>query len=172
MSEFQYDWRNDPLVPKPEILYPPPARKELKPTDVTDFPAQKVTQIPEDYHYPEGKWRPPSMPYRSGFIPINTFLEQGKIYKWCSCGASWSEPFCDHKCHYQLTRNRPILFNVDKSGYYKLCNCKQSANAPFCNGTHKLLVNHFSYSHFGLHRTMTFFGIVLAIGGVAYNFKN
>jgi CDGSH-type Zn-finger protein len=172
MSDSNYDWREDPLVNKPEILYPPQPRKELKPTDVSDFPAQKVVQIPEDYHYPEGKWRPPSIPYRSGVIPINTFLEQGKVYKWCSCGASWSEPFCDHKCHYQMTRNRPIIFNVDKSGYYLLCNCKQSANAPFCNGTHRRLVTNFTYSHFGKHRALTSFGFVLAIFGVWYNYKN
>lgn len=40
-------------------------------------------------------------------------------------------------CNATATRNRPIKFNVDTSGYYKLCNCKQSANAPFCNGTHR-----------------------------------
>ena len=83
------------MVPKPEILHSPPPREVKKPTDVTDFPPPKVIAIPEDYHYAEGKCRPPTFPCRSGFIPINIFLQQGKIYKWCSCGASWSEPFCD-----------------------------------------------------------------------------
>ena len=172
MSEYNYDWKQDPLVAKPEILYPPPPRKEKKPTDITDFPIQKVVPIPEDYHYPEGKYRPPTLPYRSGFIPFNILLEQGKVYKWCSCGASWTEPFCDHKCHFQLTRNRPIIFNVDKSGYYKLCSCKLSANAPFCNGTHKLLPGQFARTHFGFYRTLTAAGITLSLLGVWWNFKN
>ena len=172
MAEYKYDWKEDPLVAKPEILHAPAPRKEKKPTDVSDFPPQKIVAIPEDYHYPEGKYRPPTLPIRSGFIPINIFLEQGKIYKWCSCGASWSEPFCDHKCHFQLSRNRPIIFNVDKSGYYKLCNCKQSANAPFCNGTHKALAKHFTQTHFGFFRTLTAAGIALSLAGVWWNFKN
>ncbi|OMJ74347.1 hypothetical protein SteCoe_26736 [Stentor coeruleus] len=172
MSECNYDWREDPLVLKPEILQAPPPRKEFKPTDITDFPHQKVIPIPEDYHYPEGKWRPPTLPYRAGFIPINIFLEQGKVYKWCSCGASWNEPFCDHKCHFQMTRNRPIIFNVDKSGYYKLCNCKQSANAPFCNGTHKLLVQQFPKTHFGFFRALTSAAIGLSMFGIWFNYKN
>lgn len=171
MSEYKYDWREDPLVATPEILYPPTPRKEKKPDDVTDFPAQKIVEIPEDFHYPEGKYRPPSLPYRSGFIPINTYLEQAKVYKWCSCGATWNEPFCDHKCHFQLTRNRPIIFNVDKSGYYKLCACKQSANAPFCNGTHRLLAKQFTRTHFGFYRTVTAASIVVSLIGVWFNFR-
>ncbi|CAG9317567.1 unnamed protein product [Blepharisma stoltei] len=167
-----YDWRLDPLVPKPEILHAPPPRAEKKPTDVTDFPKQTVTPMPEEYHYPEGKYRPPTLPIRGGFIPTNIHLEAGKIYKWCSCGATWDEPWCDHKCHYMLSRNRPIAFNVDKSGYYKICNCKQSANAPFCNGTERLLVNNFSKTYFGAYRTATAAGLGLFFFGVWWNFRS
>lgn len=173
MSEpANYDWRLDPNVVKPEILVAPAPRAEKRPDDVTDFPQQKVTAIPEEYHYPEGKWRPPTIPMRGGFIPINIHLEEGKIYKWCSCGATWNEPWCDHKCHFQMTRNRPIVFNVDKSGYYKLCNCKQSANAPFCNGTEKLLARQFTKTYFGAYRTITGVGFVLFFTGVYLNFRS
>lgn len=159
------------MIP-PEILIPPPPRKELKPTDVTDFPQQQVVPIPEDIHYPEGKYRPPTLPYRSSFYPIQLYLEKGKIYKWCSCGASWSDPWCDHKCHYQLTRCRPIIFNVDKSGYYTLCACKQSANAPFCNGTHKVLVKNFNRSYFGKYRNLSGWGLFAFLGYCWWNFKS
>jgi CDGSH iron-sulfur domain-containing protein 3 len=171
MTDCNYDWKQDPLMPKPEILHAPPPRAVKSPNDVTDFPAQAIVDIPEEFNYPEGKYRPPSIPYRGGFIPIKMYLEQGKVYRWCSCGASWSEPFCDHKCHYQITRNRPIVFNVDQSGYYKLCNCKQSANAPFCNGTHQLLVKQFTKTHFGFYRTVTAASIAVSLGIVWWNFR-
>ena len=51
-------------------------------------------------------------------------------------------------CNRLTTRNRPIYFNVSKSGYYSLCNCKMSSNSPFCNGTHATV---FKY-HFSTHR--------------------
>jgi len=165
-----YDYRLDPLVPKPQILVPPPPRTEKKPTDVTDFPAATVTEIPEEFHYPEGKYRPPSLPYRSGFIPFNTYLEAGKLYRWCSCGATWTEPFCDHKCHFNMMRLRPIVFNVNQSGYYKLCNCKQSANAPFCNNTHKLLARNHATTHFGLWRTVGGWSVLGFFGVIWWNY--
>jgi len=170
MSQSQYDWKIDPLMPKPEILHAPPPRQEKKPTDVTDFPHQKVVPIPEEFSYPEGKYRPPTLPYRSGFIPITLFLEQGKVYRWCSCGASWNEPFCDHKCHYQMTRNRPIVFNVDKSSYYKLCTCKVSANAPFCNSTCLSLTRNFTRSYFGMWRTASVASMLGLMGVIWFNF--
>ena len=76
------------------------------------------------------------------------------------------------KCHFQLSRNRPVIFNVDKSGYYKICNCKQSANAPFCNGTHKVLAKLFTQTHFGFFRTVTAASIAVGLAGVWCNFKN
>jgi CDGSH-type Zn-finger protein len=150
--KFNYDWRDDPLVPEPEIIEGPPPKKELKPDDVSDFKHQRIIEMPHEFPYLEGKYRPPTLPYRSGYLPMNTYLEAGKLYRWCSCGSTWNEPWCDHKCHYNMTRCRPIEFNVNKSAYYKLCNCKQSSNAPFCNGTHKTLVLYHSHSHFNRWR--------------------
>jgi hypothetical protein len=49
---------------------------------------------------------------------------------------SLKSPMCDSFCNKIISRNRPIQFNVDQSGYYKICMCKMSSNAPFCNGTH------------------------------------
>ena len=169
---YKYDWRQDPLVPEPEILVAPAPRTEKKPTDVTDFPTQRVLEIPEDFAYPEGKYRPPTLPYRGGYFPWNIYLEQGKNYRWCSCGASWNEPFCDHKCHLQATRNRPILFACNQSGYYKLCSCKQSANAPFCNSTCTILARNFSRSYFGQYRMVAGFSGIVFLAFAYYNFKN
>lgn len=71
-----------------------------------------------------------------GYLPYNVYLQQGKVYNWCSCGISLTNPWCNGLCNFNATRCRPITFNVDTSAYFKLCNCKISANAPFCNGTH------------------------------------
>lgn len=98
--------------------------------------------MPEAIPYNEGKYRPPSIPVNNGYLPYNTYLEKGKVYWFCSCGASMKNPFCDGLCNRLMTRNRPIYFNVTESGYYKLCNCKLSANAPFCNGTHRQVMKY------------------------------
>lgn len=117
----------------------PGPRTTETPEDVTNFPEIEMITLPESIPYPEGSYRPPSIPVYAGFYPSNVYLYRGKLYDWCSCGHSWTNPFCNGQCKFVLTRNRPIKFNVSESGYYKLCNCKFSANAPFCNNTHKLV---------------------------------
>ncbi len=47
-----------------------------------------------------------------GWFPYNTYLQAGKIYSWCSCGLSQSNPSCDGSCNANVTRCRPINFNV------------------------------------------------------------
>lgn len=64
------------------------------------------------------------MPIIGGYYPYNVYLEKGKVYWYCACGASNKAPFCDQKCNTLISRLRPIYFNVNESGYYKLCNCK------------------------------------------------
>uniref|UniRef100_A0A0N4ZN80 CDGSH iron-sulfur domain-containing protein 3, mitochondrial n=1 Tax=Parastrongyloides trichosuri TaxID=131310 RepID=A0A0N4ZN80_PARTI len=70
------------------------------------------------------------------FAKVN--LEAGKTYSWCACGLSKTQPFCDgtHK-NEGFTLNRPVRFEVEKSGEYFLCNCKQTEKRPICDGTHK-----------------------------------
>merc|ERR1711976_543061 len=106
----------------------------------------------------------------AGYYPISVYLHRGKKYDWCSCGHSWSNPFCNGQCKFLMTRNRPIAFNLSESGYYKLCNCKLSANAPFCNSTHKLLYkstmkSHKGFFHWGGYGT---FFVVCAYWGLIY----
>ena len=141
----------DPLMPPPKILKPPTTTKEPSPDDVTDFPAYKTIPIPESISYREGKYRPPSIPFITGWFPYNTYLQQGKVYSWCACGMSQTNPSCDGTCNSAVTRCRPIQFNVSESGYYKLCNCKNSANAPFCNGTHRDLIKFHHKTHRGFY---------------------
>lgn len=86
-----------------------------------------------------------------GWFPYNTYLQAGKVYSWCSCGLSQTNPSCDGSCNANITRCRPVTFNVSESGYYKLCNCKNSANAPFCNGTHRDMIRAYHKSHRGFY---------------------
>lgn len=97
------------------------------------------------------------------------YLQAGKIYWFCTCGISSNGPWCDSICNYTVTRNRPMYFNVNESGYYKICNCKFSSNAPFCNGTHREIVKYYYKSHRGFSEIM---GQVMFYAGWAYIFWN
>ena len=138
--------------------------------DISNFPKQTTEPLQESYPYQEGSYRPASLPLYAGYYPINVYLYRGKKYDWCSCGHSWSNPFCNGQCKWVMTRNRPISFNVSESGYYKLCNCKSSANAPFCNGTHKLVYKWSMKTHRGFfhHGSYLLFFVVAGYWGVIW----
>jgi CDGSH-type Zn-finger protein len=141
--------------------FSPPPPRQANPDDVTDFPQYKTIPMPESRPYQEGKYRPASIPVVSGYYPFNVYLQQGKLYSWCSCGTSSNQPFCDGLCNNTPSRNRPVAFNVDESGYYKLCACKYSANAPFCNGTHRHVIRAYHKSHRGFYEI---WGALLYLG--------
>lgn len=156
----------DAFTPPPTLLKPPPARAERGALDVSDFPRQQTVPMPEGIPYNEGNYRPASIPLHSGYYPYNVYLQQGKVYWYCSCGISYTNPFCDWSCNKIPTRNRPIYFNVSESAYYKLCTCKVSANSPFCDGSHRKAVRFYAGSYRGFYE---FFGIALySLGWVYY----
>ena len=159
----------DPYTPAPQILKPPPPRETESPDDVTDFPRQMTVPLPEAIPYAEGRYRPPSIPLNSGYWPYNTYLQRGKVYMWCSCGVAQNGPFCDGFCNHIVTRNRPIYFNVNESGYYKMCQCKMSANAPFCNNTHRDVIKYHLKTYRGFYEG---FGQVLFYGGSLFMLWN
>ncbi len=68
--------------------------------------------------------------------PYVVELQPGK-HKWCSCGLSVKQPFCDGAHH--GTGMHSVKFEVTEAGTYRLCGCKQSGNKPFCDGTHAKL---------------------------------
>lgn len=74
-------------------------------------------------------------PKRAGDAPIRVDLEKGKTYKWCSCGHSENQPFCDGS--HKTTEFKPVLFTVEEDVTKSLCVCKQTKNQPFCDGTHR-----------------------------------
>ena len=62
-------------------------------------------------------------------------VEEGKSYKWCSCGLSKKQLLCDSS--HRDTDMKPILFTAEKSETIYLCGCKRTSDKPFCDMTHK-----------------------------------
>jgi CDGSH iron-sulfur domain-containing protein 3 len=62
-------------------------------------------------------------------------LEHGKVYLYCTCGLSDTQPFCDHQC--KDGPFEPLEWTVPKhQRIYSLCNCKYTKAPPFCDSTH------------------------------------
>jgi len=109
-----------------------------------EIPHLETPRFPGEYVV--GEWPPKGRVYWK--LPFKVKLQKDRIYKWCSCGASKNQPFCDMSHHYVMhapnyefprkPRYRPVKFRVPETGEYWLCQCKQTSNRPFCDGTHRL----------------------------------
>ena len=69
--------------------------------------------------------------------PLVVELEAGKEYRWCACGRSATQPFCDGS--HAGSGFVPKTFVVKRNERAWLCVCKASKNAPFCDGSHNKL---------------------------------
>ncbi|KAF6026586.1 hypothetical protein EB796_015107 [Bugula neritina] len=77
--------------------------------------------------------------------PFRMEVQAGKVYLWCSCGQSKTQPFCDRTHLYEegnariktKPRFRPVKYVPEKTKTVYFCNCKQTGNRPFCDNTHK-----------------------------------
>lgn len=73
---------------------------------------------------------------RKQLSPIACDVKAGELYRWCGCGESSTQPFCDrdncgkHCVLYQASFNETVYF----------CNCKASKDPPFCDGSHAALM--------------------------------
>lgn len=63
-------------------------------------------------------------------------LEAG-TYKWCQCGLSQNQPFCDGG--HAGTDFTPLPFTIDEKKKVALCQCKHTQGSPFCDGSHSKL---------------------------------
>ncbi|HEY9007869.1 CDGSH iron-sulfur domain-containing protein [Ohtaekwangia sp.] len=68
--------------------------------------------------------------------PVEFELEPGKVYSWCKCGKSGTQPFCDDISH-QGTGIEPKKFTVSVKRKAWLCMCKQTKTHPYCDGSHR-----------------------------------
>ncbi|XP_074080183.1 CDGSH iron-sulfur domain-containing protein 3, mitochondrial isoform X1 [Macrotis lagotis] len=83
------------------------------------------------------KWFPRKKPLIAQKKPIKVSLKAGKTYKWCICGRSKNQPYCDGSHLFQGTGLFPLRFKVKEDCSAVLCTCKATLNPPYCDGTHK-----------------------------------
>ena len=69
--------------------------------------------------------------------PIGVNVEAGRMYFWCSCGRSATQPFCDDA--HLGTDFGPKAYTAQRTGKVWFCLCKHTRNPPLCDGTHKTL---------------------------------
>jgi len=75
------------------------------------------------------------LPKIARYKPYYHELEKGKRYRWCSCGLSKKQPFCDGS--HKGTDFLPVVYEAVEEGEEVLfCACKHSADQPFCDGAH------------------------------------
>lgn len=107
-------------------------------------PHPEMPKYPGEYVV--GEWPPKGRVYWK--LPFKVKLQAGRIYKWCSCGASKTQPLCDGSHWHvsgpnyeypKLPKFRPTQFKVPETGEYWLCQCKQTNDRPFCDGTHRTM---------------------------------
>ncbi|HRY05646.1 MAG TPA: CDGSH iron-sulfur domain-containing protein [Hyphomicrobiaceae bacterium] len=73
-----------------------------------------------------------SLPVSPQIGPFVVEVKEGVHYRWCSCGLSKSQPWCDGT--HVGTQFAPIEFEAPVSGKFYMCGCKRSDNKPFCFG--------------------------------------
>lgn len=69
------------------------------------------------------------------YFPIACEVEAGKIYRWCGCKLSQTQPFCDRSDCTQF-----VEFKAKFSETVSFCNCKETRDPPFCDGSHARLL--------------------------------
>jgi len=70
--------------------------------------------------------------------PYYRELRAGQKIKWCACGLSKRQPFCDGVSH-EGTGFEPIEYVAQQAEEVLLCGCKQTKTGPFCDGEHSNL---------------------------------
>lgn len=81
-----------------------------------------------------------NLPRMAGCEPAVVKVLPGKVYSWCTCGLSVTQPFCDH-AHRNIVgepyKSIKVMFDKEEEVYF--CQCKKTKTPPFCDDTHKSL---------------------------------
>ena len=81
-----------------------------------------------------------NLPKQADCNPASVIVQPGKVYSWCTCGLSATQPFCDN-AHRNIdeTPYRSIKVVFDKEEEVWFCQCKKTKTPPFCDDTRKTL---------------------------------
>ena len=71
------------------------------------------------------------------FSPYQVDVIAGKTYRWCRCGKSKTQPFCDDT--HVGSDVEPLQFVAERTETLNLCGCMESDDPPHCDGTHNIL---------------------------------
>merc|ERR1711976_92256 len=73
--------------------------------------------------------------------PCKISVKKYHTYKWCGCGRSHSQPFCDTTCdNWYLKKyidGGPITYIAPEDKEVWFCLCKRTKHRPFCDGSHR-----------------------------------
>lgn len=68
--------------------------------------------------------------------PYKIAVEEGKLYAWCSCGHTQTEPFCNGAHRDHSSEKKSLKFIAKESKEVYLCTCKKTRTPPYCDGSH------------------------------------
>ena len=71
--------------------------------------------------------------------PMAVEVKAGQTYRWCACGKSSIQPWCDGA--HAGTGIEPVVFTADEDKTLHVCCCKKTCHAPKCDGSHQFLDN-------------------------------
>jgi len=74
---------------------------------------------------------------RPQLSPYQVTLERGTTYRFCRCGRSKSQPFCDDT--HVGTGHTPLEFVAPTTETVNICGCRETTDPPYCDGAHLLL---------------------------------
>ena len=69
--------------------------------------------------------------------PYFVDVDEGRSYKWCACGRSAKQPFCDGS--HAGTGIEPVAYMAESTGRVRFCGCKATKSKPICDGSHSSL---------------------------------
>ena len=73
--------------------------------------------------------------------PFKVNVKKYHLYKWCGCGRSHSQPFCDTTCQNKYWKRNivggPVTYIAPEDKEVWFCQCKRTKHRPFCDGAHR-----------------------------------
>ena len=69
--------------------------------------------------------------------PYPVDVDAGKKYRWCACGRSAKQLFCDGSHNAFGLAHLEYMATATTQAWF--CGCKSTKSQPLCDGTHKTI---------------------------------